>query len=91
MSKLEKKRRRDAKKRAVREARPAVWEACREKFLLTEEDIKKAKIIGLVPEKLILNPEKPAEPWKKPVRQWIRAKYRSWVKKQARRAKPSGR
>ena len=60
MSKEKERKRRDAKRQAAKERRPAFWEACREKFLLSEEDIRKAKMIGLVPEKLILNPVKPA-------------------------------
>ena len=85
MSRADKEARK-ARKRAARKAvRPALWEECREKFSLDDEDIRKAKELGFVPEKLLPLPQRPSEKWKLPPNEWIRAEYGKYDLKKSRK------
>ena len=99
-SREKKNGRRAREKAAISAARPELWEKCKEKFGLTDEDVRKAKELGMLPEKMIIKPVTPAEHWKMPQRSWIRHCYNKrqtrlekkakskakWERKQARLA-----
>ena len=87
MGRAEKEARRKRAAEAAAKARPALWEECGKKFNLDSEDIRMAKAVGIVPEKLLSLPAVPAESWKKPVRGWIREEYRKREKKERQRAR----
>jgi len=48
------------------------WAECKRKCRLNNEDIALAKRLGLNPQSLIKNIPSKSEPWKAPVRQWLR-------------------
>ena len=87
MGKAEKQTREKRKKDAIKEERPAQWEKCKARFLLSDEDVRRAKELGFVPEKLLRLPVIPDEPWKKPVKDWIHEGYMSLEKRRAVRLK----
>lgn len=67
--------------------RTALWEECKKKFSLTDEDIRKAKELGMLPEKMILKPAVPGEHWKMPQRSWIRHSYNKYVTRLEKKAR----
>lgn len=64
---------------------------CRAKFSLSDEDIRRAKELGLTPEHLVSLPAKPSEKWKKSPKDWINDLYLKREKKLARRARSKAR
>ena len=52
------------------------WAEAKKRCRLNLEDIRMAKELGLNPRKLMRNNPSPQEPWKAPVREWIRDLYR---------------
>lgn len=91
MGKISKEARKIRKKAAKKAAWPALWEECRRKYSLDEEDIRKAREIGMVPEGIINLPVVPAEKWKMPVRQWIGYLYEKRQEKLERKARSKAR
>lgn len=85
MSKKDKEKRRQNARRRIREQRCFFWEACREKFGLDDEDIRKAKCLGITPEKLISLPKTPAEKWKMPPKKRIESLYEKHAARQERK------
>jgi hypothetical protein len=51
------------------------WERAKRLCRLNADDVRKAKELGLNPRKLVKNIPSPSEPWKSPVRVWIRELY----------------
>jgi hypothetical protein len=49
-----------------------LWAECKRKCRLNEEDIARAKRLGLNPRSLIKNIPSKSEPWKAPVKDWLR-------------------
>lgn len=49
-----------------------LWAECKRKYRLNEEDIILAKRLGLNPYSLIKNIPDKSEPWKAPVKDWLR-------------------
>lgn len=91
MSKEDRKKRRKRRKEIRRSARPALWEECRAKFSLSDEDIRKAKELGLTPEYLISLPVRPSEKWKKSPRIWINDLYKKRIERLAKKARAKAR
>jgi hypothetical protein len=50
----------------------AQWAECKCKCRLNEEDIARAKRLGLNPHSLVKNIPNKSEPWKAPVKDWLR-------------------
>lgn len=48
-----------------------LWQEAKKKCRLNNEDIARAKRLGLNPKSLIKNIPSPGEPWKAPVREWL--------------------
>ena len=48
------------------------WAECKRKFRLNDEDIALAKRLGLNPHSLIKNIPSKSEPWKAPIKDWLR-------------------
>lgn len=48
-----------------------LWQEAKKKCRLNNEDIARAKRLGLNPKSLIKNIPSPSEPWKAPVREWL--------------------
>ncbi|MEE8296627.1 MAG: hypothetical protein V3R26_02235 [Hyphomicrobium sp.] len=63
--------------------RDALWAEAKRKCRLNREDIRMAKEMGLNPRKLIKNIPARSEPWKSPVKEWIREIYRKREQKAA--------
>jgi hypothetical protein len=61
------------------------WAEAKQLCRLSAEDVRQAKELGLNPRKLIKNRPSPSEPWKLPVRLWIRELYAQSREKQARK------
>ena len=85
MSRADKEARRKRKANALRAKRPALWKECREKFGLDDEDIRKAKEMGFLPERLIALPKRPAEKWKQEPRKWIRSEYEKYEERKLKK------
>ena len=49
-----------------------MWAECKRKCRLNAEDIALAKRLGLNPRRLIKNIPSKSEPWKAPVKDWLR-------------------
>ena len=49
-----------------------LWQDAKKKCRLTDEDIARAKRLGLNPRSLIKNNPSKCEPWKAPVSEWLR-------------------
>ena len=49
-----------------------LWQDAKKKCRLTDEDIARAKRLGLNPRSLIKNIPSKSEPWKAPVSEWLR-------------------
>lgn len=52
-----------------------LWAEAKKRCRLNEEDIRMAKEMGLNPKSLIKNIPNKSEPWKAPVKDWIRDMY----------------
>jgi hypothetical protein len=50
----------------------AQWQEAKKKCRLNAEDIALAKQLGLNPKSLVKNIPNKSEPWKAPVKQWLR-------------------
>jgi len=50
----------------------AMWAECKKKCRLNNEDIALAKRLGLNPRSLMKNVPNKSEPWKAPVKVWLR-------------------
>ncbi|MDR2456725.1 MAG: hypothetical protein LBE49_09060 [Deltaproteobacteria bacterium] len=48
------------------------WEECKRRCRLSDEDIALAKKLGLNPRSLIKNIPSKCEPWKAPIKEWLR-------------------
>ena len=59
----------------------ALWQEAKKKCRLSNEDIKKAKELGLNPKSLIKNIPNKNEQWKAPVSVWIREIYEERMSK----------
>lgn len=66
-----------------------LWAEAKKRCRLNEEDIHMAKEMGLNPKSLIKNIPNKSEPWKAPVKDWIRDMYEKRQRKaeQKRRRK----
>lgn len=67
--------------------RKELWDEAKKKCRLSEEDIRKAKEMGINPKSLIKNIPSPKEQWKAPVKIWIREMYEDRQKKAERKKK----
>ncbi len=48
-----------------------LWKEAKKKCRLNNEDIARAKRLGLNPKSLMQKVRSPSEPWKAPVREWL--------------------
>lgn len=48
-----------------------LWQEAKKKCRLNDEDIARAKRLGLNPKSLIKNIPSRSEPWKAPVKEWL--------------------
>jgi hypothetical protein len=53
--------------------KPEQWEEAKRRCRLSDDDIRKAKELGMQPRSLIKNIPSPAQQWKAPVREWVRS------------------
>jgi hypothetical protein len=67
-----------------------LWAEAKHKCRLNAEDIRIAKEMGLNPLSLIKNVPSRAEPWKLPVKDWIREMYQKKQEKSARKKARKG-
>lgn len=69
------------------------WQEAKQKCRLNDDDIERAKRLGLNPRSLIKNVPSPSEPWKAPVKEWLHEMDAKCQKKaeqrQHRRRNPS--
>lgn len=65
--------------------RDALWAEAKRRCRLNQEDIRMAKEIGLNPRSLIKNIPAKSEPWKEPVKYWIREMYQKRQEKAAKK------
>ncbi len=72
----------------------AMWAEAKKKCRLNSEDIALAKRLGLNPRSLIKNIPNKSEPWKAPVKDWLREidekRQKKSAQKQRRKAKSGG-
>ncbi len=72
----------------------AMWAEAKKKCRLNNEDIALAKRLGLNPRSLIKNVPNKSEPWKAPVKVWLREieakRQKKAVQKQKRKNKSGG-
>lgn len=72
----------------------AMWAEAKKKCRLNSEDIALAKRLGLNPRSLIKNIPNKSEPWKAPVKDWLREidekRQKKAAQKQKRKAKSGG-
>jgi hypothetical protein len=64
-----------AKKKKKKPQHDPEWARAKRLCRLNADDVRKAKELGLNPRKLVKNIPSPSEPWKSPVRVWIRELY----------------
>ena len=68
-----------------------LWQEAKKKCRLNNEDIARAKRLGLNPKSLIKNIPSKSEPWKAPVRDWLieieNERMEKSAKKRARKQK----
>ena len=62
-----------------------LWQDAKKECRLTDEDIARAKRLGLNPRSLIKNIPSKREPWKAPVSEWLREMEEKWERKSAQR------
>ena len=65
----------------------AMWAEAKKKCRLNDEDIALAKRLGLNPRSLIKNIPSKSEPWKAPVKDWLREIDEKRQKKSAQKRK----
>ena len=53
--------------------KPEQWEEAKRRCRLSDDDIRKAKELGMQPRSLIKNIPSPSQQWKVPVREWVRS------------------
>ena len=73
------------KKTKPKNKKDALWVEAKRKCRLNNEDIHMAKEMGLNPRSLIKNIPSKSQPWKSPVKDWIREMYKKRKKKAARK------
>ena len=66
------------------------WAECKRKCRLNDEDIARAKRLGLNPRSLIKNIPNKSEAWKAPVKDWLREIEAKRDKKAAQKQKRKG-
>jgi len=71
-------------KKKVKSKTDELWAEAKRRCRLSVEDVRMAKEMGLAPRSLIKNIPSKSQPWKVPVRDWIREMYE---KRQAKAAK----
>lgn len=59
-----------------KDKRDALWAEAKRRCRLSMEDVRMAKEMGLNPGSLIKNIPSRSEPWKAPVKDWVREMYR---------------
>jgi hypothetical protein len=64
-----------------------LWAECKRKCRLNAEDIELAKKLGLNPRSLIKNVPNKSEPWKAPVKDWLREIESKRIKKAEQKQK----
>ena len=68
-----------------------MWQEAKKKCRLSDEDIARAKRLGLNPRSLMKNIPSKSEPWKAPVSEWLREieekRQKKAAQKQRRREK----
>lgn len=67
-----------------------LWAEAKKRCRLGEEDIRMAKEMGLNPKSLIKNIPSKSEPWKAPVKDWIRDMYKKQQRKAEQKRKRKG-
>jgi hypothetical protein len=74
-----------SKKKKQTTERDALWDEAKRRCGLSTEDVKIAKEMGLNPRSLIKNIPSKSEPWKAPVKYWLREMYRKRQEKAAKK------
>ena len=67
-----------------------LWAECKKKCRLNTEDIELAKKLGLNPRSLIKNIPSKSQPWKAPVKEWLREMEAKRDKKSEQKARRKG-
>jgi len=67
-----------------------LWAECKKKCRLNMEDIALAKKLGLNPRSLIKNIPSKSQPWKAPVKDWLREMDAKRTKKAEQKARRKG-
>ncbi len=70
--------------------REAEWAEAKNRCRLSMEDMRMAKKMGLNPRSLIKNIPSKSQPWKAPVKEWVRNMYRKRQKKMAQKTRQMG-
>lgn len=70
---------------ANKQKRDQDWVEAKRRCQLNQDDIRKAKELGLNPRKLIKNIPSKSQQWKAPVKYWIRELYEKQQRKMAAR------
>ncbi|MHC4194342.1 MAG: hypothetical protein ACYSQZ_00020 [Planctomycetota bacterium] len=73
------------KKKQPKNKKDKLWIEAKRRCRLNEEDIRMAKEMGLNPRSLIKNIPAKSEPWKSPVKDWIRDMYQKRQEKATKR------
>jgi len=68
-----------------------MWAKAKQLCRLNEEDLRRAKELGLNPRSLLKNIPGPSQRWKAPVGVWIRALYEGRQQRSKREPRPTGR
>ncbi len=74
-----------AKKKKKKVKHDPAWAKAKTLCRLNMEDVRKAKELGLNPRSLMKNIPSPSQPWKAPVKVWIRELYEKQQAKAARK------
>ncbi len=77
-----------AKKKPKPGSRDADWTEAKRRCRLSEEEVRMARDLGISPRSLIKNIPSPSQPWKAPVKVWVRELY---FEKQAKTTKKKSR
>lgn len=82
-------------KRKLNNKTDKLWAEVKRRCSLSAEDVRMAKDMGLNPRSLIKNIPNKSQPWKAPVREWIRNMYgkrlaKTTSKKARKGPKPNG-
>ena len=72
-------------KKKPKNKKDALWAEAKRRCLLSAEDIRMAREMGLNPRSLIKNIPSKSQQWKSPVRVWIREMYEKRQAKAARK------